>query len=271
MLCDWAFPSAVERKQFLLNLFKGISRVDPTWASALREAAVSTLANLTERYTFSEIELVVRRAFIRSINQEGGYDPVALHHFEQILASTPSQAADAFNETFVATESTASTEGAHSSGEVSKATDAAKKKSKEVKDPMDGIFGWCNFWLPEALHLPPVVWAMIIFGILAHFMARSTYQPYGNRKRRGGRSSLFPDLSPGAPNPYGFGTEGAFNDLYSGGAPFANFPPPPGMGRAGDSNPLAGMSTGGSGEGTSVSSSAPSMPTAGEPASAAPS
>jgi AAA+ superfamily predicted ATPase len=262
-----SLPSEAERKQFLLNLLKGISRVDAQWASGLPEAAVSTLANLTAKYTFAEIELVVRRALIRSINQDGGYDPVALHHFEQILASMPSQAAEAFNETFVVAEAATSTAGASSSlaGEARKTADSSKKKSKEVKDPMDGIFGWCNFWLPEALHLPPVVWAMIIFGILAHFMARSTYQPYGNRKRRGGRSSLFPDLSPGSPNPYGgFGTEG-FNDLYSSGAPFANFPPPPGMGRSGDSNPLGGS---GSGEGSSTSSS---MPTAGDPVTAGPS
>merc|ERR1719321_1076000 len=105
----------------------------------------------------------------------------------------PAQASEAFNETHTLQAPAASS----AQGELPKSsTSDGKKKSKETKDPMDGIFGWCNFWLPEALHLPPVVWAMIIFGILAHFMARSTYQPYGNRKRRGGRSSLFPDLSP---------------------------------------------------------------------------
>merc|ERR1719263_2073469 len=100
---------------------------------------------------------------------------------------------------------------------------AQKKKPKEAKDPMDGIFGWCNFWLPEALHLPPVVWAMIIFGILAHFMARSTYQPYGHRKRRGGgagggRNSLFNDLGGGAGGPMGGmpGFGDGMNDWYPG-------------------------------------------------------
>ncbi|CAJ1330836.1 unnamed protein product, partial [Effrenium voratum] len=49
------------------------------------------------------------------------------------------------------------------------------------------------------------VWAMVIFGLMAHLMARSTYQPYSKRKNRperGNRSSLFGDLSTGA-NPYG--------------------------------------------------------------------
>merc|ERR1719281_1909310 len=59
-------------------------------------------------------------------------------------------------------------------------------------------------------------------------MARSTYQPHGYRKRRGGgggggggRNSLFGDF-------------GNSNDWYPGErSPFANFPPPPGMPRAG--------------------------------------
>merc|ERR1719476_41090 len=92
------------------------------------------------------------------------------------------------------------------------ASDSSKKTKKEVKDPMDGIFGWCNFWLPEALHLPPVVWAMTIFGILAHFMARSTYQPYHRRSRRGGSST-----GPGSR------TGGAFGDLGGGAHPYPSF------------------------------------------------
>merc|ERR1719409_972042 len=117
----------------------------------------------------------------------------------------PPQAAEAFNETYVA-EPTAAPAAAAAGEAKRKDRTETKKKPKDTKDPMDGIFGWCNFWLPESLHLPPVVWAMIIFGILAHFMARSTYQPYGQRKRRGGpgaRSSLFSDLGgSGSPNPY---------------------------------------------------------------------
>lgn len=265
-----SLPSEQERKQFLLRLLQQISRIDPQWSSALREAAVSTLANLTAKYTFGEIELVVKRAFVRSTSAEGTRDPVALHHFEQILSGMPPQAADAFNETFVVAEPTPAAAPADAASKPAAAADASKKKSKEVKDPMDGIFGWCNFWLPEALHLPPVVWAMIIFGILAHFMARSTYQPYGHRKRRGGgggsggRSSLFGDLGAGSNNPYpSFGE--SINDWYSGGSPFANFPPPPGMGRPDGS---MGMPSGDGAAGSAPSST--SMPTAGAPASASP-
>lgn len=224
-------PETSERKEFLKQLLKKISRVDPQWASALREANVDTLANLTATYTFSEIDLVVRRAFFHSTNSEGTRDPVALHHFEEILALTPPHAAEAFNEApslllrppLLADSTSAGT------GEVRKqTTDGAKKKPKDVKDPMDGIFGWCNFWLPEAIQLPPVVWAMIIFGILAHLMARSTYQPYGHRKKRGGaggRNSLFGDVGGGSA-PFGdqLGDWG-----FPGGSPFAGFPPPPGM------------------------------------------
>lgn len=239
-------PSEAERKQFLLRLMTQIARVDPQWASTLREAAVATLASLTANHTFAEIDLIVRRAFIRSSSVEGPRDPVALHHFEQIIAETPTQAVDAFNETTALLGEPASSSG---SGEPKKgSSDSSKKKSKDVKDPMDGIFGWCNFWLPESLHLPPVVWAMIIFGILAHFMARTTYQPYGHRKRRGGansRSSLFGDMG-GNSNPSSlFGDMGGnstpyppfgenLNDWYPGSSPFANFPPPPGMSRSGD-------------------------------------
>merc|ERR1719235_1170728 len=76
------------------------------------------------------------------------------------------------------------------------------KDAKDTKDPMDSIFGWRNFWLPDSMQLPPVVWAMIIFGLLAHFMARSTYQPHG-RKRRGGLGG-------------GLGTGTSANDLFAG-------------------------------------------------------
>merc|ERR1712217_711452 len=119
-------------------------------------------------------------------------------HFEKIISETPPRAAEAFSSS---TPSLVIESSPTSIAEPIKLSDEKDKekrpKPKDVKDPMDGIFGWCNFWLPEALHLPPVVWAMIIFGILAHFMARST-QPYGHRKRRSGgggaRSSLFGDM-----------------------------------------------------------------------------
>lgn len=229
-------PSETDRKQFLLRLLQQVSRTDPQWASALREAAVATLSNLTANYTFGEIELLVRRTFIRSTNEEGGRDPVALHHFEQILATMRPRAADAFNDTSVQSFSDREAPGVARKPEGG-STETGKKKPRESKDPMDGIFGWCNCWLPEALHLPPVVWAMIIFGIVAHFMARSTYQPYGNRKRRGGpgsRNSLFNELGSGSSNPYpSFGD--SLNDWYPGSGSFANFPPPPGMRGGGDS------------------------------------
>jgi len=292
-------PSEAERKQFLLRLLQQISRIDPQWASALREAEHNTLVNLTAKYTFGEIELVVRRAFVRSTNAEGTRDTVALHHFEQILAGMPPQASEAFNETVAepATAATAAGEPRKSSKE-----DEKKKKSKDSKDPMESLFGWLNIWLPEALHLPPVVWAMIIFGILAHFMARSTYQPYGHRKRRGGgagagaaaggaggaggpRSSLFSDLGGmgGGPGGAGFPSFGdSMNDWYSGGAggpggmdgpggmggsPFGNFPPPPGMMRPGSG---AGGGGGAEGRPSAAAPSSAGMPSAGEPTVAGP-
>jgi len=254
-VAELGLPQDAERKQFLLRLLKEISRVDAQWASALRESAVATLASLTANYTFAEIDLIVRRAFIRSTNDEGMRDPVALHHFEQIIADTPPQSVSSFNVT-----SPEVSGGDTVTGEPKKeASDASKKKGKDVKDPMDGIFGWCNFWLPEALHLPPVVWAMIIFGILAHFMARSTYQPYGHRKRRGGagaRNSLFGDIGSGS-SPYpSFGDQ--LNEWgYPGGSPF--FPPPPGMPRPADPNSATSAPHG---EAPSASAPNPSMSTA---------
>jgi len=237
-----SLPGDAERKQYLHSLLREVSRVDPQWASALREAAVVTLANLTENYTFAEIDLVVRRVFLRSTSDEGARDPVALHHFEQVLAQVPPMGAKVFS--FVAFSDgpppvdSAPGGGSTSAGSVETkkgATDNSKKKSKDVKDPLDNILGWCNFWLPEAMHLPPVVWAMLIFGTLAHFMARAAYQPHANRRRRGGhgtRSSLFGDLGGGPGGRYPpFGDQ--MNDWYPGGSSFANFPPP-GMPRAGD-------------------------------------
>lgn len=275
-------PSVEERKQFLLKLFQQISRVDPQWSVAFSESAVSTLANLTSKYTFGEIELVVRRAFIRSTNAEGSRDPVALHHFEQILASMPPQASEAFNEAPAPVEEAAPAPAAAASETTKKSSESTgKKNKKEAKDPMDGIFGWCNFWLPEALHLPPVVWAMIIFGILAHFMARSTYQSYGHRGKRGrgNRSFLGDQLGGGGPGGFGAGGLGGEDFMQGmnggnwmgamGGAGNFPYPGPPGM--EGLTRPSAGAGRGegegGSGGGDSKSSS---LPTAGEPKSAGP-
>jgi hypothetical protein len=262
-------PSEAERKQFLLNLLTEISRVDPVWGGALNQAAVSSLANLTASYTFSEIELVVRRAFIRSVNDKGSRDPVALHHFEQILTAMPPQVS-----AIAAVQDVLSLDvGQAPGGETGKSSTEKNNKKKDMKDPMDGIFGWCNFWLPEALHLPPVVWAMIIFGVLAHFMARSTYPPYGrdrrkNRSRTGvfdqggqfGHSSLFPN---------NFATSEDFGNLYG------NLPTPPGMSSMrpdsnlfGGPGGLDGSSSRGA-EGTAGGSSA--FPTAGEPTIGGPS
>eukprot|EP00435_Cladocopium_sp_Y103_P062118 s672_g23.t1 len=203
----WVFhipaPSQAERKQFLLKLLAQVSRVDAPWGSALRESAVDTLANLTENYTFAEMDFVVRRTFLRSSNEEGGRDPVALHHFEKILAETPAQSLRAFEQGFVVRKAAPFGDAASISEDPKK---PEKKKKKDGKDPMESIFGWCNFWLPEAFHLPPVIWAMIIFGLLAHLMAKTTYQPYNSRRKRGGernRSSLFSELN--ASNPYGLG------------------------------------------------------------------
>jgi len=243
-------PSEAERKQYLLKLFAQISRVDAQWASALREAAVATLANLTATCTFADIDLLVRRAFLRSTSDEGARDPVALHHFEKILEDFAPRGYDAFLEAPAATATTATsatpTVEQVIGGEGTKpaSTDGTEpKKKRDVKDPMDGIFGWCNFWLPEALHLSPVVWAMIIFGVLAHFMARSTYQPYNSRKKRSnagrGGSSLWGDLG-GAAGGAGVPGFPSFNDnlsdWYPGGAGgFPGFPPqPPGMPRPGE-------------------------------------
>jgi len=239
-------PDAAERKAFLLALFKQISRVDPSWASALRESSVATLANLTENYAFAEIDFVVRRAFVRSTNAEGGRDPIAVHHFEQILSETPPRALHVPS----APAPVADVAAREVVGEPAQSTAAAaeKAKKKEYKDPMDGIFGWCNMWLPSALQLPPVVWAMIIFGILAHFMARATYQPYGSRRRRGagGRSSLFGDT--GRDNPYsGFGGMPDLDGGMGGGMGpeswgfGANFPPPPGVAGLRPNSFMSGM------------------------------
>jgi len=267
-------PSEAERKQYLLGLLREISRLDPQWASALREAAVVTLASLTANYTFAEIDLVVRRAFIRSTNDQGVRDPVALHHFEQILTEVLPLGAKAFSDVLPAPAAgvVAGTTGQGDARKV--AADSGKRKPKDAKDPMDGIFGWCNFWLPEALHLPPVVWAMVIFGTLAHFMARSTYQPYGHRRRRGSpgaRGALFGDLGGGSAQYPSFGEQ--LNDWYPGGSSFANFPPPPGMARASDAaGLLAGAGAGGEAAGAAAAQPPQASPVpSGEAQSRAPS
>ncbi|CAE7610988.1 pphA [Symbiodinium pilosum] len=204
-------PSQAERKQFLLKLLAQVSRSDAHWGSALREAAVDTLANLTANYTFAEIDFVVRRAFLRSTQDEGSRDPVALHHFEKILAETPAQSFKAYEQGLSGRKVPTLEVAGDEPEPPKKGSDGKKKKREGGKDPMESIFGWCNFWLPEQFHLPPVVWAMVLFGIMAHLMARTTYQPYNNRRRRGGperggRSSLFGDMSAG--NPYGSLGEG---------------------------------------------------------------
>lgn len=186
-------PGQAERKQFLLKLLAQVSRVDAIWGSALRESAVDTLANLTENYTFAEMDFVVRRAFLRSSNEEGGRDPVALHHFEKILAETPAQSLRAYEQGFSGRRPVAfMTDTASVSEDPKKEKKSAPKKKKDGKDPMESIFGWCNFWLPEAFHLPPVIWAMILFGLLAHLMAKTTYQPYSGRRKRGRHTSVGP-------------------------------------------------------------------------------
>ncbi|CAE8743279.1 unnamed protein product, partial [Polarella glacialis] len=141
-------PGQVERKQFLLRLLAQVSRLDAQWGSALRESAVETLANLTESYTFAEIDFVLRRAFLRSSSSEGGRDPVALHHFEKILADTPPQAVQIFDQVAAA----GVTSGDVSFGDAAPAAgqDTLKKKAEEKekkkpkgdsKDPMESIFG----------------------------------------------------------------------------------------------------------------------------------
>ncbi|CAE8591601.1 unnamed protein product, partial [Polarella glacialis] len=239
-------PGQVERKQFLLRLLAQVSRLDAQWGSALRESAVETLANLTESYTFAEIDFVLRRAFLRSSSSEGGRDPVALHHFEKILADTPPQAVQIFDQVAAA----GVTSGDVSFGDAAPAAgqDTLKKKAEEKekkkpkgdsKDPMESIFGWCNFWLPDSMHLPPVVWAMIFFGILAHLMARTTYQPYNRRDRRakggpGGSRSLFSDMPAGAGGQFGSDFESLLGGLGSmsggmSGSMSGNMPGMPGM------------------------------------------
>jgi len=244
-----------------------------------------TLASLTANYTFSEIDLVVRRAFMRSTSQDNGRDPIALHHFEKILSETQPRASKAFGSALAVSTEPAPIGAVDQVKHHDEKDKEKRQKSKDVKDPMDGIFGWCNFWLPEALHLPPVVWAMIIFGILAHFMARST-QPYGHRKRRSGnagaRSSLFGDMSGpgGSSNPYpSFGDN--LNDWSPYGSSFGNFPPPPSMSGAGatdtPSSLLAGIggsrsSASGvtSGDGPSAPSSKPQSFSPGDTDTSAP-
>lgn len=273
---ELAPPSQVERKQFLLKLLAQVSRLDASWGSALRESAVDTLANLTEQYTFTEIDFVVRRAFLRSSSPEGARDPVALHHFEKILAETPPKSVKAFKVgaplrptalTMAAPSGT--DEAASDAGEEGSEqgdSKSKKKKKKDGKDPMGSIFGWCNFWLPEPLHLPPVVWAMIIFGVLAHLMARTTYQPQNNRRRRGGpggRSSLFGDTGMGEQNPYPSFGDNLGDWPLGGNNPFSNFPPAPGVpGLSARGSGSMGASSTGSGAASAEGSSAPSASSA---------
>lgn len=259
-----AMPNKVERKQFLMKLLAQVSRVDASWGSSLRESAFDTLANLTFTYTFSEIDFIVRRAFLKSANPEGGRDPVALHHFEKIIAVTPPASAKFFNLAPAPRAAAVAVETGEEDGS-KKTEDKKKKKKGDAKDPMDSIFGWCNFWLPESLHLPPVVWAMICFGLLAHLMARTTYQPQGNRKRRsGGNNSLFRDGmgGPGMGGMGGFG--GDFGDGFgglTGPSPFGNFPPPPGMpGLGGNLFGPPGADGGGAGTAASADGAGGSAP-----------
>lgn len=241
-LVEISVPSQAERKQFLLKLLAQISRVDAPWGSALRESAVDTLANLTENYTLAEMDFVLRRAFLRSSNEEGGRDPVALHHFEKILAETPAQSLLAYEQGVGPRRTSSFASDTASVSEDPKKMEKKSKKKKDGEDPMESIFGWCNFWLPEAFHLPPVIWAMILFGLLAHLMAKTTYQPYSGKRKRGGernRSSLFSELNPG--NPYGLGAEGLGDWPLGGGGTgaFTGFPGMPGMGMPG--MPMPGM------------------------------
>lgn len=279
-------PSQAERKQFLLKLFAEVSRLDAHWGSALRESAVETLANISDQYTFTEIDFVVRRAFLRSSGEEGAArDPVALHHFEKILAETPPRSMRAFkagipcrpvalsgatgsSEADVVVEPAVATSGQEPEGQ----GDAKSTKKKNSKDPMESIFGWCNFWLPEQLHLPPVVWAMIVFGILAHLMARTTYQPYSHRRRRGGPAgrggSLFGDMGDvggmggmgsmggmGEGNPYSSFGDQVGGDWPLGGSGFPpapgvpGFPSAPGVPGLGTRGDASGMFSSGSAEG----------------------
>jgi len=278
-------PQETQRKEFLLRLFQKISRMDARWGSALREAEVMTLASLTSTYSFAEIELVVRRAFIRSTTADGR-DPVALHHFEAILSEAPAQAAKAFNDSPKLVQTIVEEEPTKGTPKKRYDKRTKGKGDSEIKDPMDGIFGWCNFWLPEALHLPAVVWAMIIFGILAHFMARSMYQPYGQRKRgrgggpaAGGRSnSLFGDMSaPGGEFPSfgnnlsdwkfggGMGAGGMGAGAMGAGAMGAGGFGPGGLGAGFPGFPTPGMGRGGDGAGLS-----PGMPGSGDAAAPGP-
>eukprot|EP00929_Paragymnodinium_shiwhaense_P063015 TRINITY_DN31510_c0_g1_i1.p1 TRINITY_DN31510_c0_g1~~TRINITY_DN31510_c0_g1_i1.p1 ORF type:complete len:486 (-),score=142.38 TRINITY_DN31510_c0_g1_i1:77-1534(-) len=247
-----AVPEPEERKQYLLELFAEVSKVDAKWASALQEAAISELANVTDRLTFGELDMIVRRAFLRSSlasgDAVGERDPVALHHFEQIVAETQGVlAVRAFEDDDAAVDDEPAGEaeegvkrparsGADADEKDEKTagdTNRKKKKSKKKKDsrsPMDG-FGWCNFFLPEALHLPPIVWAMILFGILAHLMARSTYKPYGKKGRGGGRGSMFTESDRSGSDGYPF---------LGGGGAFGGFPSAPGLSGDGGADVFAG-------------------------------
>jgi hypothetical protein len=178
-------PGEAERKRFLQKLFTRISRTDPRWASALREAEVGQLANLTENYTFAEIEFVVRRAFLRSTTTDGNErDPVAIHHFDQILGAMGPRAFAAFQQGPPVVAVSEAPRGQAAEG------DDEEKKSKDVKD-MEDIFGWTSVWLPG---FPPVVWLIIAITVVAYFIFGPMYSPPGSRRRRrggGGAEGIF--------------------------------------------------------------------------------
>jgi len=91
-------PVFGDRKEFLLRLLFQVSRVNRQWESLVSEMVIGSLANQTEGYTFAEVELVVKRAFLRSVGSDGAYHSFGLDQFTQILADTPPRATAAFNE-----------------------------------------------------------------------------------------------------------------------------------------------------------------------------
>jgi len=193
-------PEESARKQHLKRLFAQISRVDPQWGVALRESEVATLASITSDFTFSEIDGVVRLAFSQSPSNEGSRDPVALHHFEQILARTSAKNFAAFSEVVTTrpvsqqrnariVEGTGSSKAAvktkpttsgssgktRAKGEKMNKNEDEQEKSeeemkKEAKDLFDKVFAFCNSLLPKAVQLPPEAWIVIGLALVAYFL-----------------------------------------------------------------------------------------------------
>jgi len=209
-------PSAADRAAYLKRLVAGYSVRAQGGGSSLDDGVAAGVAAKAAEFTYSDLEVLAQRALAAA---GSGTTALTEAHFDRTLESMrPTQV-------YVTPVVAASPEQGVAADQPAAGGNSTAGKKKDGLEFLE-IFGVLNKILPESMQMPPIVWAMILFGILTHFMTAATSP---RRKKRGsaGKPSLF--STPGARGgmrggPGMFGANEDLGDLMAG----AGMPMPPG-------------------------------------------